>query len=104
MPIVKDICRHVRSKNAGPFWVTIDLFFKDASHFEKYSEDSALSGVAIARVVGVEPAKMKRFVVPSLFVVKYSYPRALPQGGTIERDLHSGQQFVPIMFVPLSES
>ena len=27
MPKLKDVCRYVRSKNAGPFWVTVDIFF-----------------------------------------------------------------------------
>ena len=30
MPRLADVCRHVRSKNAGPFWITVDLFFRDA--------------------------------------------------------------------------
>ncbi len=36
MPKLRDVCRYVRSKNAGPFWVTIDLFFKDDESFRKY--------------------------------------------------------------------
>ncbi|MEA2725650.1 MAG: hypothetical protein QOF70_125, partial [Acetobacteraceae bacterium] len=29
MPRLGDVCRHIRSKNAGPFWITVDLFFRD---------------------------------------------------------------------------
>ncbi|MCE3290494.1 MAG: hypothetical protein K0R83_2506, partial [Caulobacter sp.] len=28
MPKLREVCRHVRSKVAGPFWVTMDLMFE----------------------------------------------------------------------------
>ena len=37
----------------------------------------------------------------SLNMVKISYPRATPQGGVHERDMHSGQQFVPLLELQL---
>ncbi|MGH1560846.1 DUF4387 family protein [Caulobacter segnis] len=36
MTTVKDVCRHVRSKNAGPFWVTVDLFFDGEVNYARY--------------------------------------------------------------------
>ena len=35
MPKLSDVCSHVRSKNAGPFWITVDLFFSDAETFAR---------------------------------------------------------------------
>jgi len=102
MPSVNDVCRHVRSKNSGPFWVTIDLFFDGPETFERYANDPALGPDTIARLYGADPAQVKRFAVPSLHIVKISYPRATPQGGMIERDLHSGQQFVRLLDVELA--
>jgi hypothetical protein len=40
---------------------------------------------------------VKRFEVPDLAVLKISYPRATPQGGTYERDMHGGQQYVRLL-------
>jgi hypothetical protein len=34
-------------------------------------------------------------------VVKISYPRARPQGGACERDMHGGQQYVRLLDVEL---
>lgn len=102
MPRVKDVCRHVRSKNAGPFWVTIDLFFDGAENFERYAGDPALGAETIARLYGADPALVKRFPVASLNILKISYPRATPQGGMVERDLHCGQQYVRLLDVELA--
>lgn len=99
MPRVKDVCRHVRSKNAGPFWVTIDLFFDGPESFARYAGDPALGPDAISRLYGADPALVKRFAVDSLNILKISYPRATPQGGMVERDLHAGQQYVRLLDV-----
>jgi Domain of unknown function (DUF4387) len=101
MAKVRDVCRHVRSKNAGPFWVTIDLFFDGHDNYLRYNQSEALGTAAIARLYGADPARVKRVPVESLAMVKISYPRTSPQGGIVERDMHSGQQFVRLLDVEL---
>ncbi|HTA99583.1 MAG TPA: DUF4387 domain-containing protein [Bradyrhizobium sp.] len=101
MPRLADFCRYVRSKNAGPFWVTVDLFFDGAESYAKYHDDPAISADAVAAIYGVDAALVRRFAVKSLSMVKISYPRATPQGGVHERDMHSGQQFVPLLELQL---
>ena len=104
MAKVKDVCRHVRSKNAGPFWVTFDLFFDGAEHFRRYSESPALGPELIQRLFGADPRLVKRFIVPTLEMVKISYARTSAQGGEVERDMHCGQQFVRLLDVELDRS
>jgi len=101
MPKLKDVCRHVRSKNAGPFWVTFDLFFKSQEDFDQYSNDPALGPELFANTFGADPNLVQHYPVPSLNVVKISYARASSQGGMVERDMHCGQQFVRILDVEL---
>ncbi|MDR6625880.1 DUF4387 domain-containing protein [Caulobacter segnis] len=97
-----EVCRQVRSKNAGPFWVTVDLFFDGPENYARYKDASGLSADAVAKVFGVDPTLVKRFAVDTLSVVKISYPRKTPQGGAVERDMHSGQQYVRLLDTPLS--
>ena len=104
MATIKDVCRHVRSKNAGPFWITIDLFFDGEASFERYHDSAALGPHLFARLFGTDPALVKRFAVPSLHVVKISYPRASSQGGMVERDMHAGQQYVRLLDIELDEA
>jgi hypothetical protein len=97
MARVRDVCRHVRSKNAGAFWVTIDLFFDEHDNYLRYCQSEALGSAAIASLYRTDPARVKRVPVESLAMVKISYPRPSPQGGVVERDMHSGQQFVRLL-------
>lgn len=97
MTRLANICRYIRSKNAGPFWITVDLFFSDRDAFDRYSAEPALTTKALAAALGAEPASIRRFELPELAVLKFSYPRLHPQGGVIERDMHGGQYFADLL-------
>ena len=97
MPKVSDVCTHVRSKNAGPFWITLDLWFPDRDAFDRYAHSPTLQPAAIGALYGVDAAQVKHLPVPGLLVLKISYPRARPQGGALERDMHGGQQYARLL-------
>lgn len=101
MVTLREICRHVRSKNAGPFWVTIDIFFDGDENYRRYRDSPALSAEAIGSLYGTDVAAVKRIPVESLVMLKISYPRTTPQGGVVERDMHSGQQYVRLLDCPM---
>lgn len=104
MAKLSDLCRQVRSKNAGPFWITVDLFFRDAETFARYAEHEDVQAPSIASIFGVEAGAIKRFAVPDLSVLKLTYPRTVPQGGAGERDMHGGQQYVRLLDLDLEDS
>jgi hypothetical protein len=81
--------------------ITLDLSFADAASFERHAKSPALSAEAIGAMYGIDPALVKHFIVPELCVLKISYPRRVPQGGAVERDMHGGQQYVRLLDVEL---
>lgn len=102
MPELKEVCRHIRSKNAGPFWITVDLFFKDDDVYRTYKDDPAISARKFAAMFGAEEASIKLVQLDSLRVVKVSWPRPKPQGWQGERDMHGGQQYVSLLNLELA--
>lgn len=101
MTRLSDVCETIRSKNAGPFWVTLDLFFRNRDDFELYSRSEQLGQAAIGRIFGVGAELVKIFPVPSLNMMKISYARPQPQAWMGERDMHSGQQFVRLLDIEI---
>lgn len=91
------VAQHVRSKNAGPFWITIDIRCGNQRDFERCVQAASLQPSAIAAIYGVDLNLVKRFELPDLRVLKISYPRQRPQGGAAERDMHGGQQYVRLL-------
>lgn len=102
MPRLEDLCHQIRSKNAGPFWITIDLFFKDRETFDRYSGAKELQPAQLGPLFGVQIDQVGCYLVPDLSVLKISYPRRDPQGGVVERDLHGGQQYIRMVDLELS--
>jgi Domain of unknown function (DUF4387) len=101
MPTIGDVCRHVRSKNAGPFWVTVDFFFASEEAYKRYRDTPALRPELFARLFDTNPKLVTRQAVDRLYTIKISYPRPHPQGWMRERDMHAGQQFVRLLTVEL---
>ena len=101
MPRLEEVCSLIRSKNAGPFMITVDMFFHDQESFDLYVNSRALQPEGIAPLFGVRPDQVGFYPVRTLHVLKLSYPRKDPQGGMIERDLHGGQQFARIVDLEL---
>ena len=86
MPEIRDIADKVRSKNAGPFWITIDIFCGSPDAFHRIS--SGLDTAVAARRLSVPSQTLKRFDIPELNVVKLSIPRPQIQGDRTDRDMH----------------
>ena len=101
MSRIGDVCRHVRSKNAGPFWVTVDLFFDSEETFNRYRDSPALGPELFARLFDTDAELVKRVPVDGLHMIKISYPRAHPEGWMGERDMHAGQQFARLLRVDI---
>jgi len=97
MPRLNEVARYVRSKAAGPFWLTVDVFFADEKDFLTYKDRAGLAADNVGAALGLEPGNVKRMEAPDIWVLKFSYPRVHAQGGTFERDMHGGQQYVPLL-------
>ncbi len=99
-----ELADQIRSKNAGPFWITLDVFFRNAPDYEFVTGSKILSPQAIGRLYRVDPASVRYFELPELHAVKISFPRPVTAGSFEDRDLHAGQQHVPLAAVALPDS
>jgi hypothetical protein len=103
MTTLGELATLVRSKNAGPFWLTVDIFLPDAAAYERAAASAELTSVdAIAERYEVCPSDVKVFRLPNLNAIKVSFPRPSAQGGAHDRDMHGGQQYVPLLDVEIA--
>ncbi|MEM6941491.1 MAG: DUF4387 family protein [Pseudomonadota bacterium] len=86
MTKLADLASKIRSKNAGPFWLTIDIFCENRSDFERVCESAETARVAAA--LGIQTEDLRRFEIPDLNVLKFSCPRPEVQGTRADRDMH----------------
>jgi len=83
------IASKIRSKNAGPFWITIDIFFDKADAYRKVKK--ILNIGFVSEYLHLPQKSIKRFELDSLQVIKISIQRPVIQGSQFDRDLHGAQ-------------
>ena len=79
----------IRSKNAGPFWITIDIFCGSREAFKEVQH--GLDNIQISQLFQIPGQTLKRFEIESLNVIKFSFPRKVIQGDIHDRDMHGAQ-------------
>ena len=86
MPKVFDIAESVRSKNAGPFWLTIDIFCGKQNSFDLLCKK--LTNKTIGNIFCINNEQIQKYEIKSLHVIKFSLPRPCVQGSPNDRDMH----------------
>ncbi|MBX2823746.1 MAG: DUF4387 domain-containing protein [Gammaproteobacteria bacterium] len=102
MSTVGERVARIRSKNAGPFWITVDVFCGDVDVCNEM--EALLSTGRIAALYRQPVESFKRFVIPSLSVIKFSFPRPVVQGSRFDRDMHGAQWAVLLSEMSLPDS
>jgi hypothetical protein len=101
---IGDLADLVRSKNAGPFWQTLDVFLPDDASYRLVTESPSVTKENIADLYQVDAGAVLIFRLPGIRVLKISFPRRFVQGGVFDRDMHAGQQHVPLAQLPLEDA
>ena len=91
MPKLKDIVAVCKSKNAGPFELTIDAVFSDLETFEKVKATGVICPQLFVELYGVK-------VEDILFTV-YDAGLAFKAGDLGDTDVYGAQQHAPLLEV-----
>jgi hypothetical protein len=92
-----DLAEVLRSKNAGPFLVTVDIMFKDLSDFERVQHSRVLEPGNVAKVYGVTPEQVKGpFFHEAALGAKVTVPKLSSAQDPFCRDLLGCSQHMPI--------
>jgi hypothetical protein len=88
----------VRSKNAGPYRITLDVLFDCEDLYFAVSNSHTLNAESVARAYGVDPAKVSSFFeIPIARAFKATLFRPHAQCSAGESDVYGAQQHVPLM-------
>lgn len=96
---LRDVLASIRSKNAGPFAFTIDLFFKHESDWQAVVDQAVLTPEHVGELYTIEPSRIRVHNFKPALAIKVAIEREIPAGSPGDRDIFSGQQFVPVLGV-----
>ncbi len=96
-----DAVRVIRSKNAGPLTLTIDLLFDDPAHYEQALAAASLTPAEIAQCYGVSVNAVHITPYPAALAVKIVLDRKIVAGSPGDRDVYGAQQHGPLLEVEI---
>ena len=83
----------IRSKDAGPFMLTIDLFFEGRAAYDAFAAAEVFTAESVGNLYGVAPASVDIYNIPDIDAVKISFPRPVVSGDFGDTDITGGQQY-----------
>jgi hypothetical protein len=101
MARIRDIAKVCRSKNAGPFDVTIDVAFDDAAMFDKVKKTGVLNAALFARLYGVDEKQVLFTIYEPGYAFKATLPRLRSAGDIGDTDVYGAQQHAPLLDVEI---
>jgi hypothetical protein len=101
MALLKDVAKVCKSKNAGPFELTIDMVFDTAETFRRVQATGVLGPALFARLYNVPEAHVLFTPYDAAFAFKATLPRLVPAGDFGDTDVYGCQQHAPLLDVDL---
>jgi hypothetical protein len=99
---IDDVASVLRSKNAGPFFFTIDVFLPDKELFERVSDFLTVDRVAQAyRVPTSEIQGIYR--LESALAIKVTIRKQVLADDPGNTDVIASQQHLPLAWIPLPD-
>lgn len=98
MPTLSEMTLVLRSKNAGPFLITIDLIFPDRETYRRVNDSAALNAKVVASRYGVDPREVRIVPFEGVNTIKVTLPRwGASSGAPGDRDVYGAQSHAPLL-------
>jgi len=97
-----ELAEVVRSKNAGPFLLALDLLFRDEARYRLVRDSGALTPARIAALYRVPEADVLGVTsFDAAQAIKITLRRARSAGGPGDSDVYGAQQHAPLLDLPI---
>jgi hypothetical protein len=104
---ITELAAVIRSKNAGPYELTVDILFKDELDYLWLKKVNFFTGELFADLYGISVSKVINMVwFDAAFAVKCTMVRSTVSGAPGDTDIYGAQQHAPLLNlrVPMREA
>ncbi|WP_428770609.1 DUF4387 domain-containing protein [Treponema sp. HNW] len=93
-----DLAKMLRSKNSGPFMITLDVLFTRKEAYERVKNSGVITEETICALYNLD----KKDIVCIVFFdnaqgIKITFNRNISSGTSLDRDVYGAQQHAPLM-------
>jgi len=100
---IRELAKVVRSKNAGPFYLTLDILFPDTQTYEKVNKAQAITEEAICAIYNRNPEQVKITKYPIANAIKITIDRPVAAVDINDTDIYGTQQHAPLLEIEIPE-
>ncbi len=105
MKTLYDIAKVIRSKNAGPFSITLDVLFESEGVYRKVKDRNLINRALIAQLYQISEDSITELVYfDQAHGIKVTYDRKISSGTIGDRDVYGAQQHAPLMLLPIDDA
>ncbi len=98
MKNIKDLAMVIRSKNAGPYELTLDMIFKTEEIYRGIKDKKLINRENISQLYKIDQSIIKDIVYfDPANAVKITMKRELPSGAYGDNDIYGAQQHAPLL-------
>ncbi|TXK80031.1 DUF4387 domain-containing protein [Paenibacillus sp. N3.4] len=88
----------LRSKNSGPFEITVDALFNDPAVYYRIKDSGLINEEMIAKLYNITPENIMHIVFfDQALGFKVTFARKISSGTFLDRDVYGAQQHAPLM-------
>lgn len=92
----------LRSKNSGPFEITVDVLFADPKVYYKIKESGQINKDLVSRLYNIAPDSITHLVFfDQALGFKITFARKISSGTFLDRDVYGAQQHAPLLELEL---
>lgn len=101
MPKLKEMAKVIRSKNAGPFYLTFDILFDNDKTYEIAKRSGIINRQLISRVYHIPRSNIEVIEYDPAYAIKITVVRPTPSGGLDDTDIFGAQQHAPLLDIEI---
>lgn len=93
-----ELAKVLRSKNSGPFQITLDVLFDIRENYERVVRSGVINRENICRAYNLQDKDITEVVFfDSAMGIKVTFNRKISSGSAFDRDVYGAQQHAPLM-------
>ncbi len=95
-----ELAEVIRSKNSGPYELTMDIIFKDFVSYEKVKQNRVINKKLISRLYQIPEEDISSIIeFDPARAIKITIKRPIVAGAVGESDVYGAQQHAPLLTI-----
>ncbi len=101
---LKNLASVIRSKNSGPYVLTLDIIFNDYDDYQKVKKSQTINQELIKKIYQIDDKEILDIIYYDIaFAIKINIKRKIYSGSIGDLDIYGAQQHSPLLEIDIEK-